>query len=325
MPTIRRVCAMLLPALTAALVLAGCGDDDASSASSNGGSDGGGERVGLVLKTLANPVWQGVEQGAKAEAEKRGVELEVEAGKTEADIQGQINAVENMLVKGVDAIAISPNGTGQLMPALQKAVDEGVPVVLIDTDVPNFDDKTALVVTDNKGVSRQLSERFVEELGGKAVAGVLTFPQVSPVELRVEGTKEAIAGTDVQIVSELTGDCLRNKAVNATTDMLQAHPDIDAIFGSCGQNAVGAIQAAKLAGRKPGEDIKIVGFDGVPQELDAIQAGEQFATVFQDFPGIGAQAIAAALDAKAGKEVPKELFVDAAIVTKENVGEYLGK
>lgn len=322
----KRWMALWLTLAAFGLFVAGCGDDDDDGGSANGSAqadsgDGDKPKVGLVLKTLANPVWQAVEKGAQTKADELGIELISEAGKTEADIQGQINIIEDLLTQGVDSIAIAANGTGQLRPALERAVDEGVQVVLIDTDVPDLD-RVTLVVTDNRGMSERISKDFVEQLGGKAVAGVLTFPEVSPVELRVQGTKDAIQGTDVKIVSELAGDCLRNKAVDATTDMLQAHSDMTAIFGECGQNATGAVQAIKNAGKTPGKDVQVIGFDGVPQEIQLVESGELFATVWQDFQGIGAKAVEAAVESEDGKEFPPELYVDGEVVTKANVGDF---
>lgn len=307
----------LAVAVVCALLATGCGSG------ASGRSTQHQQHFALILKTMANPVWQSVATGAKSWAKKHGVQLDVAAGKEEDDISGQIDVVENELVKNVDGIAIAPNGTTQLKPVLQKAVQEGVPVVLIDTDIPDFTQKTALVQTDSYGVSKTLSTAFAKELGNTGVAGILSYPGVTSVDLRVRGTKDAIKGTKIKVVSELAGDCLRSKALNATTDMLQAHPNITAIFGECGQNAVGAIQAIKLAGKKPGKDIKVIGFDGVAQELTAIKHGEEYATIYQDFPGLGSKALDAVRKATRKQSVPKTIYVPATTITRANVDKYL--
>lgn len=319
----------LLVALALAAFVAACGDDGhADSAGSSDGttqaaSDSGNKKpkVAIVHKTLANPVWQAVDQGAKEKADELGIELISKAGKTEEDIQGQINIIEDLTVQDVDVIVISANGTGQLRPVLQRAEQQGIKIILIDTDVPDIPRET-LVATDNQGMSKKISDALVQELGKKGDVGILTFPQVSSVEARVAGTKDAIEGTDLKVKSELAGDCLRNKAVNSTTDMLQANPQLVGIFGECGQNATGAVQAIKSAGKTPGKDVKVIGFDGVPQELDLIKNGEEFATVWQDFTGIGVKAIEVALGSFNGKKYDPITYVDGVVITKDNVDDF---
>ncbi len=304
------------------------GSDEGGSGGSAAGStaaDGGGSgdvKMALVVKTLSQPVWRDVAAGVREEAAKRGIEMSVEGGKSEEDIQGQINTIEDLLVKGVRALLVAPNGTGQLGPVLERAVAQGVPVVLIDTDIPDFDEKTTLVATDNYGTAKDLSERFVRALGGTAIAGILDYPNVSSVAERVRGTMDAIRGTNIRVVSTLAGDCDQTKALNSTTDMLQAHPEITAIFGECGNNATGAIQAIENAGKVPGKDIKVIGFDGTALELDAIAAGKELLSVSQDFPGIGARAVGAAVDALADRSVPKTIYVPARLITKDTVEQF---
>jgi ribose transport system substrate-binding protein len=103
---------------------------------------------------------------------------------------------------------------------------------------------------------------------------------------------------------------------------LQAHPDITAIFGQCGNNATGAIQAIENAGKVPGRDILVIGFDGTELELEAIAAGRELLSVSQDFAGIGARAVAAAVEALAGRTVEKTTYVPARLITKDNVGDF---
>jgi ribose transport system substrate-binding protein len=163
---------------------------------------------------------------------------------------------------------------------------------------------------------------LIDELSPGAEAGVVSFPEVSDVELRVQGTKNVVEGSEIDVVAELGGNCERAKAVNVVTDMLQANPGISGIFGECGLNATGAIQAIKNSGKVPGKDIKVVGFDGNPEELAAIQSGEELATVLQDFPGIGAACVKVGTEAAQGKSVPKEVAVPATLITQANKDEF---
>lgn len=311
----QRAVALAVTAIVLGIGIAACGS------SSGDGEGDGASKVGIVMKSFQNPEWHAVANGAEAEAERLGVESTTQAGKTEADVQGQISQVENMLAQGVDALVIAPNGTGQLAPVLNRAQEEGVEVVLVDTEVPGVE-PTSFLQTDNKGMSEKISAEFIDHIGGSAEAGILNYPQISAVERRVEGTENAVKGTGVKIVSELAGNCLRSKGLNASTDMLQAHPGVTAIFAECSGNSGGAVQAIEAAGKTPGKDIQVIGFDGVPEELQLIQEGKLFATVWQDFPAIGEEATKVAVGAAEGKKFPAEILVPGVIITAQNAGEF---
>jgi ABC-type sugar transport system substrate-binding protein len=337
---IKRLGALILALAVTALAISACGSSGGSSSSSEssgtepaetteaaetaeseGGGSSSGMKVGFTMKTFANPVWQAAQKGAEEEAEKLGVELIAKSGNSEENVEEQISIVESMLTQGVEAIVISPTGTGQMAPILERASGEGVKVVVVDTEVPNFEPVT-FVRTPETEMSEEVSEFLVENLEEGAETGILNYPEVSSVEERVEGTMNVLKGTKDSNVAELAGNCLRSKAVDSTTDMLQAHSGITGIFGSCGQNATGAVQAIKNAGLVPNKDVKVVGFDGVPEELELIESGELLGTVWQDFPGIGGAAVKAAVESTEGKTVEPEMLIKGAVLSQENEKEF---
>ena len=338
----KRLGALILALVVTALAISACGSSGGSSSSSESSSSepaettetaaesegGGGSsssssgmKIGFTMKTFANPVWQAAQKGAEEEAEKLGVDLIAKSGNSEENVEEQISIVESMLTQGVEAIVISPTGTGEMAPILERATSEGVKVIDVDTEVPGFEPVT-FVRTPETEMSEEVSEYLIEHLEEGAETGILNYPEVSSVEERVEGTENVLKGTKDKNVAELAGNCLRSKAVNSTTDMLQAHSGITGIFGSCGQNATGAVQAIKDAGMVPGKDVKVVGFDGVPEELELIEKGEQLATVWQNFPGIGGTAVRSAQEAIEGKSVEPEILIKGMILSQENDKEF---
>jgi ABC-type sugar transport system substrate-binding protein len=313
--------ALLGIAVTAgiALALTGCNRDGGGDAAS---TDDGAITVGVVVKTLSNPVWQGVVEGAQAAADELGgVTIETAAGTSEQDITGQINKIQDMISAGVDALAVAPNGDAQLQPILQQAVDKGIPVVMIDTDIPSFSGKSSHVTSDQDTSATEVNEQIVDVLGDAAKGaevGILDYPGNTTVQARVDAATKVFEDAGMKIVSTLPGNCDRATALNSATDMLTANPDIKAIFGGCGQGATGAAQAVQNAGK----DVLVTGFDGINDEFKDIEAGSMLATILQDFPAIGEQAVKAVVAAKKGDTVDQQYLIPGILITKDTVGDY---
>ncbi len=310
---VRAACAVLL---AAGLVVG-------LSACNRGGSGSGGDSIviGLVPKTLQNPVWQGVIAGAKEEASKLGnVTIKADAPQNEEDIQGQISKIQDLISGGANELIVAPDGDA-LKPVLQQAASKGIHVVLIDTDIASFSQKTSYVSSVQDTSSADVVGVSIKALGSAAKGaevGILDFPGNNTVQARVDAAKKAYEAAGMKVVAQLPGKCDRATALNATTDMLQAHPNIKAIFGGCGQGATGAALAARNASKQ----VSITGFDGITGEFEDIKDGQMVATVLQDFPAIGARAVNAAVDAHNKKSVEKSYLIPGIIITKSNVSKY---
>jgi simple sugar transport system substrate-binding protein len=128
-------------------------------------------------------------------------------------------------------------------------------------------------------------------------------------------------GDGVTVVSKPATDCDQTKGLNAAQDILAAHPGIAAIYGACGPPILGALQAVKSAGKKPGE-LVLVGFDASPGELKAIAEGEIAASVAQFPAKMGSAGIETAVAAARGQSVPAIIDTGTEMVTKENVAGF---
>lgn len=307
--------AATVAASSLALALTGC------SSGTQASSGGDKITVGIVPKTLQNPVWQGVIKGAEEEAKTLGnVQIKTAASNTEEDIAGQINKIQDLISGGVNALVVAPNGDS-LQPVLQQAIDQGIPVVLIDTDIPSWNNKTSFVASQQAESSALVNEEATKALGAAASGaevGILDFPGNNTVQARVDAAKKVFQEAGTKIVAELPGKCDRATALNSATDMLTANPNIKVIFGGCGQGATGAAQAAQNAGK----DVIVTGFDGINDEFNAVKSGKMLATILQDFPAIGKQALDAAVNAKNGKPVEKTYEIPGILITKDNIDQY---
>jgi len=310
------------------LAFAGCGsDDEESNAAGAGGGGGGGQEevtIGFVPKSLEGTFWQANRDGAeKAAASGQGIKVEVDAGASEAAVEEQIAKVENMIVRGVDGLAVAPTAPDQLLPVLQRAAQEGIPVTVVDTDMPKFSQKTAFVGTNNIKGGELAADYIKKELGGKGTVGLITgSPGVTSVEDRIKGVRQGLEGSGLKIVTELRArDCTRDNGVSAMEDLLTAHPEVSAVFAACGEPLVGGLQAVKAAGIKPA-DILLVGFDASPDEVAAIQAGDQDASVAQFPQNMGEQSVLAAAKVARGGTVEKVIDTGTEVVTKENAAKF---
>jgi ribose transport system substrate-binding protein len=279
-------------------------------------------RVAVLVKTLSNPYWLMLQAGAEAAAKETGARVVVTGSQSELDIEGQIDRVRSLITQHVNVIAISPNSAAQLQPVLQQAVDAGIPVILIDTDIANWNKKISFIGTDNyqAGV---VAGKFVaskDPQGNIAIIG--GTPGNPATDSRVAGLKDALKGVGVHYVSNLSAFSDRSRAVTATSDTLQAHPNVNVIFAPADNMALGAVQAIIAAGKKP-SDFEIVSVDGTPEGVKSILSGGLTATIAQNPYLMGKDAVEMAVAKVHGKAVPARIDTGAVLVTKKNAASFL--
>ena len=295
------------------------------TACSSGGGSGttdspGVIKVGLITKFPVDFYDTMVDAVKKYDADHPDVEVVYGQGKSGTDDEGQIAIIENMIVQQVKAIAITPTSPN-VQAALEKAVKADIKVVLVDNDIPGWTGKSSVVATDNLAGGKLAGEWLAKKLPAGAKIGILQGRLGNPsLDDRVKGLKSTL-GSAVTVVAEPATDCDQTKGLNAAQDMLTAHPDVTAIYGACGPPIIGALQAIKAAGKKPGE-IVVVGFDAAPDELVAIKAGDEAASIAQFPAKMGSLGIDTAVKAARGETVSPNVDTGTEVVTKDNVAQF---
>ncbi len=278
-------------------------------------------RVALVLKTLNSPFFIDMQKGAVAAAEKQGLDLVVQAAEREVDVDKQMQIIENLVQTGVKALLVTPSGSREVVPAIAKANAAGIPVVIVDTKVDpaaagEAGIKTVTFVgSDNLEGGRLAGQQMVHVTGGRAKVAVLEgIPGHETGDSRLKGFKEAIAKTPgITIVASQPANWERDLGFNVFQNMLQAHPEIDAVFACNDMMALGAVEAIAVAG-KLGK-IKVIGFDAVDDARKAIASGAMVASVAQ-FPGeMGRVAVESAARILKNETVPDDQRVRIELVT----------
>lgn len=299
----KRLSAVLGMFLVCAVFLAACG---APSAGNNTGSNAGGGnasggntaatgglpkiakkdkyKVGFA-QVETNGSWRIAQsESMKAEAAKRGYELVyTDAAGSEAK---QISDVDSMIAQKVDAIFLAPRSEKPLAQAVLKAKAAGIPVILLDRNVDTTiakpgQDYVTFIGSDFVEEGKRAAEWLIKATNGKAKIIELEGTVGStPANDRKKGFDDAIkAQSGMQIVASQSGDFARDKGRQVMETLLQANPDITAVYAHNDEMAIGAIAALEAAGKVPGKDVIVVSIDGTKDATQAIIDGKLGATV----------------------------------------------
>ncbi|WP_079911729.1 ribose ABC transporter substrate-binding protein RbsB [Paenibacillus sp. 32352] len=299
------VITMLLLILTT-----GCSLEPPSWAKPQTGGDLKHIKIGLSISTLNNPFFVSLKDGVVAEANKHGIETIVVDAQN--DSAKQCNDVDDLMQKGVNVLLINPTDSAAISTVVQSANSLGIPVITLDRSSDKGDVK-ALVASDNVKGGKMAAE-YIEKLLGKG-AKVIELEGVAGASATRERGKgfHEIADQDLKVIAKQTADFDRTKGLNVMENLLQANPDVQAVFAHNDEMALGAIEAIQSSGKS----IPVIGFDGNEDALKSIQAGKLTATVAQQPELIGQMSVQAAFDVLQGKTVEKTIPAPLKLVTKE--------
>lgn len=230
--------------------------------------------------------WRAAETSvAKSEAAKRGITLKIADGQQKQE--NQIKAVRSFIAQGVDAIFIAPVVQTGWEPVLEEAKDANIPVFLLDRAIVVKDNSlyTSVITADNVLEGRLIGEWLVKQMNGKPcnVVELQGTVGASVAIDRKKGFAEAIANTpNIKVIRSQSGDFTRSKGKEVMESFIKAEnngKNICMVYAHNDDMAIGAIQAIKEAGLKPGKDILTGSIDGVPDIYKAMLAGEANANV----------------------------------------------
>ncbi|MFE6754977.1 substrate-binding domain-containing protein [Streptomyces sp. NPDC057684] len=284
----------------------------------NKGSSGTSTKLGLSVSTLNNPFFVQMKAGAQAEAKKEGVKLTVTDAQNDASQQA--NQLQNFTSEGMSSVIVNPVDSDAVGPAVRGANKADIPVVAADRGVNKA--KTAtLVASDNVAGGRQAAKTLADKLGGSGKIVILQGTAgTSASRERGQGFAEGIkAYPGIKVVAKQPADFDRTKGLDVMTNMLQANGGVDGVFAENDEMALGAIKAL---GSKAGKSVAVVGFDGTPDGLKAVEAGTLYASVAQQPKELGRIAVQNAVRAAKDKKVAEMVKVPVKVVTSKNVASF---
>ncbi|MGW7687690.1 ABC transporter permease/substrate-binding protein [Streptomyces asiaticus] len=277
----------------------------------SGSSGGASTKVGLSVSTLNNPFFVQLKAGAQEEAKRAGISLTVTDAQNDASQQA--NQIQNFTSQNMKSIIINPVDSDAAGPSVRAADKAGIPVLAADRGV-NKAKISTLVASDNITGGKLAAKTLAERLGKKGTILVLQgTPGTSASRERGKGFAEGLkAYPDIKVVGKQTADFDRAKGLDVTTNLLQGHPGIDGIFAENDEMALGAVKAL---GSKAGKSVAVVGFDGTPDGLKAVENGTLAATVAQQPKELGRMVVENAVKAAKGQKIDGTVKVPVKVVT----------
>jgi ribose transport system substrate-binding protein len=275
-----------------------------------------------------NNAWRVAETNSiRTEAEKRGIELIYTDA--QGDTAKQVSDVEDIIARKPDVILLAPREYEGLAPALAAAKEAGIPLVLIDRDAQGeagVDYKT-LVSANFVWEGQQCAQVLIDRFGTEKEVNVVQVtgtPGSSVAIDRQKGFEEELAKyPNFKIISTQNGEFTRSIAQKTMENVVQSLGDkINAVYGHDDECAIGAIQALKAAGLKPGADIAIVGVGGFKDAAVSIQAGEMDATVLCS-PFFGPTAFDVCEKIVQGETLPTFIQNPGKVIDKSYVDAYM--
>ena len=277
----------------------------------------------IIVTDPANPYWFTEGEVAKATAEKLGYTATVSAHKGDTNVES--NLIDTAITNKSVAIILDPANADGSIGAVKKAVAAGIPVFLVNAEINQEGLAKAQLVSNNAQGAAIGAQQWVEAVGDKGkYVELFGNPADNNAATRSNGYETVLTQyPDLVKAAKEVADWDRTKGHDKMQSMLQANPDIIAVISGNDEMALGAIAALKEAGKL--DQVKVGGFDGSPDAVAAIKAGEMQYTVLQPVAVFSAEAVKQADNfiktGKTGADSEKQLF-DCLLITKDNVDKY---
>lgn len=288
------------------------------AAACNRGESGSSDSVTLALSTQTNPFFVELRDGAQAKADELGIKLDIQDASDDASKQA--DQLKNAETSGAGVVIVNPTDSDAVGSAVQALNSANIPVIAVDRS-SNSGEVASYVASDNVAGGKQAAEALAKAIGDEGEILVLQgIAGSSASRDRGEGFREGIkAHPNIKIVAEQTAKFDRTEGLNVTTNLLQAHPNVKAIFAENDEMALGAIEAL---GAKAGKDVKVFGFDGTEDGIAAIEKGTMNGTIAQQPEELGAKAVEQASALLKGESAQAEVPVEVVTVDSSNVADF---
>jgi ribose transport system substrate-binding protein len=295
----------VLALLVATLCVASCSSDPEPAGTAK-------PVVGVSLLTQTHAFFKDLEEGLRAEAARRGLDLVIVA--CEMDPAKQAAQIEDFVAQRVSAILLAPCDSNAVVPHLAGPEQAGIPVFTADISARGGK-VVSHIASDNVQGGRLAAQALAKYIGGSGDVLIIDHPVVASVQDRVRGFEEEMQEhPGIRIVGKPSSDGQRARAMAVMEDMLQAHPKLKGVFGINDDSALGATAVLEAAGRK---DVVVIGYDASEEAQRAIESGGPLkADVVQNPRRIGTSAIEMIARHLAGEQVPAVVPIEVGLWTK---------
>jgi ribose transport system substrate-binding protein len=330
---IGRIILLIIITLFVIPVLAACGQSAGSSSltllesdaqvSGDAEADQDQVEIALVMKTLTNPFFIEMERGARRAAAELDVALRVRTAAQETSIDQQIAIVEELITAQVDAIVIAPGDSTSLIPVLRQAQAAGIVIVNIDNRLdPDFAAELELegvpfISVDNEAGAYDAVRVLVDQIDTPTDVAILQgIPTAQNAIDREAGARQAFGeNPNITIVASTSAHWKIDEGYDVTAQLLEAHPQIGALFCANDMMALGAIRYLSEIDRN---DVLVAGFDNLQEVQPALAAGTLQATIDQQAAEQGYLGVQYAYRLLQGEVMPVETMIPTLLITSDS-------
>jgi ribose transport system substrate-binding protein len=330
-----------IAAMTAIALLAGCtagspeGEEDvADQGTTSEENEASGDTVTIGFSgPAADHGWLGAINSGAIEAAESFPDVELSLAEGTNDVNAQIAAVETFINDGVDAIVLLPSDGAALTEVAIKAMEAGIPVINVDREFSSPFAARATVLGDNYGMGVSAGTYICEQVGDNPDAVVAEIAGIDSLPLtqdRSDGFADALSDCGLEVSARVAADFTVQGGEAAASQLLSANPQIDALWNHDDDQGIGVLAAIEAAGR---DEFLMVGGAGSLNAMEAIEADDTVLKATIIYPSTqAADGIALARLIAQGKTmsdlitpgVANRIVLDAPVVTKENVDQYIG-
>lgn len=312
----KKIFALILAVAMVACMFAGCSKD-------NNKTDA--KEILVIVKNSTAPFWISVMDGAKAAGAELGYTVTCKTPVDTAEGSGneqQSNLCEEAIVSGVSCVVLAPVDSEAIVPATKKINEAGIPIVNLNTKISDDTQYKTFCGLENINQGYNTAKAMFELMNGEGKIFIIEGSTGAQTSIdRVKGFEKALAEyPNIEVVAQQSANYSRADALNVVQNLLQAHPDVNAILCCNDEMALGsaeAIDAANLTGT-----IKVAGQDANDDAVAALKEGKITVTSYGNPYMQGYTAVKAAVDILEGKSVDAFYEVETVVVTKENVDTF---
>ena len=270
---------------------------------------------------IGDEFYVSMECGAREAADELGVSVDVQ-GAEQFDPTLQTPVLEAVIASQPDAILIAPTDTTAMQAPIQQAVDAGITVVLVDTTLDDPSIAASAIASDNVEGGRMAAQALAEQIGEEGTVMVINVnPGISTTDQRQQGFEEAMEEyANIEYIGTEFSQNEPTRAAEIVDATLAAEPSLNGIFGTNLFSAEGAATGVRNAGPQ-GEDIRVVGFDAGPAQIDQLEQDQVQALVVQKPLEIGRMGVEQAVAALNGEATEEQITTDFVVATQDNLDD----
>ncbi len=276
------------------------------------------QTVGFSVSTLANPFFVIMKEAGEAAADRLGIELiTLDA---QDNMEKQVRDIEDLIARDVDVLIINPYDSDAIVPSVLEANRAGIPVITV-TRPSNAGEVVQHLDVKNAFGGKLVGAAVAASLDGVGNVVVLEgIPGAPSAAERQAGFLDVIDVFEgIEVLASQTAHYAREEGATVMEDLLQAHPEIDAVYAHNDEMALGAVRAIESAGRT---GIEVFGFDAIPDAIDAIELGSMVATIKQQPDLQMTMAVETALEIIQGTptdEIAPIVYIPMVLITAEDL------